>query len=302
MAGIVYCSRNLTDGFIPSGRVACLLDFSGMVGEMFAGARDSVPCIGDAFLDAAAELGPPVPEEIAKQLVSIGLWEEAPGGYLVHDYLEYNPSKDEVLALRSVRSEAGKKGAQAKASAKASAKPQANGQQSSSKTAAKLCPAPDPVPLRSEIPPTPQGGMGVGVEDREPGSVTRIRRDDGVFGQTQEAWREGIGEHTKLTVASLGRGEVQDLQRVIEHAEGREGDTLIAWVRETALSFARSSDARFGLTPRMCVKWLDAGRPAREPPAKPQREGPSARSYGDGPRPGVDPDEYEARMAARGIR
>ena len=39
-------------------------------------------------------------EFVAELLVDSGLWEEVPGGYRVHDYLDYNPSRDKVLAER----------------------------------------------------------------------------------------------------------------------------------------------------------------------------------------------------------
>jgi hypothetical protein len=70
---LCYANRNLTDGFIPSamtGRLICL-----------EGPEQSV-----------------VP--LVARLVSVGLWEEAEGGYRIHDYLEYNPGRAEVLAER----------------------------------------------------------------------------------------------------------------------------------------------------------------------------------------------------------
>lgn len=48
------------------------------------------------------------PEAIANELVAAGLFDLAPGGYQVHDYLDYNPSKAEVearTALQRRRSE-----------------------------------------------------------------------------------------------------------------------------------------------------------------------------------------------------
>jgi len=38
--------------------------------------------------------------ELVDLLIDVGLWEETDGGYLIHDYLDYNPSKAEVLAER----------------------------------------------------------------------------------------------------------------------------------------------------------------------------------------------------------
>jgi len=36
----------------------------------------------------------------SKELVRAGLWESADGGYTIHDYLEYNPSREQVEAER----------------------------------------------------------------------------------------------------------------------------------------------------------------------------------------------------------
>ena len=39
------------------------------------------------------------------QLVAVGLWEQDPAGYRIHDYLDYNPSKEEVIERRRQDSE-----------------------------------------------------------------------------------------------------------------------------------------------------------------------------------------------------
>jgi hypothetical protein len=36
------------------------------------------------------------PQKLAAKLVEVGLWEEAPGGYQIHDYLFWNKTKDQV--------------------------------------------------------------------------------------------------------------------------------------------------------------------------------------------------------------
>ena len=75
LRGLCYCAANLTDGFIP--------------GRIFKGYDEQI-----------------------ERLVEVGLWRKAQGGFRVHDYLEYNPSRDEALAQRESRSERGKKGAE----------------------------------------------------------------------------------------------------------------------------------------------------------------------------------------------
>lgn len=69
VCGIGYCNRLLTDGVIPTGQVRKLAD-----------------------VDNAMEL--------AARLVEVGLWEAVEGGYRVHDFLDYQPSAEQVKAER----------------------------------------------------------------------------------------------------------------------------------------------------------------------------------------------------------
>lgn len=64
--GLSWCNRNLTDGFIAA--------------------------------EAAPRLG--ATKKLAGELVSAGVWETCPGGWMVHDYAQYQPSRERVLADR----------------------------------------------------------------------------------------------------------------------------------------------------------------------------------------------------------
>lgn len=77
-ASIVWCSRHLTDGFIPTDM---LHDIWRPVGESF---------------DA---------DSACARLVATGLWDEVEGGWRVHDYLDYNPSREEVMRSREQAAE-----------------------------------------------------------------------------------------------------------------------------------------------------------------------------------------------------
>ena len=71
VAGLCYASKHLTNGFIPMTVVSLLLpDLRAQVAKVAAG------------------------------LVNAGLWEEASGGYQVHDYLDYQRSREQVEARR----------------------------------------------------------------------------------------------------------------------------------------------------------------------------------------------------------
>jgi len=113
----------------------------------YAADRRSDGFIADTHLGvlaAEAEVRPAV----AKRLVEVGLWERVEGGYHVHDYLDYQPSSDEVEQRRLKRAEAGSKGGtraaqtrakrQASATAGATAKPQQPPKQPASKPATPL--------------------------------------------------------------------------------------------------------------------------------------------------------------------
>lgn len=67
-------------------------------------------CLTDGFVDAAllsgmAGFSRPQAEKHAARLVEVGLWEKAPNGYWIHDYLEYNRSKQAVQKERDAAKE-----------------------------------------------------------------------------------------------------------------------------------------------------------------------------------------------------
>jgi 5-methylcytosine-specific restriction endonuclease McrA len=68
--GICYCREHLTDGFIPKMMLASL-----------------VPGVG-----------PSAAKRHAATLVRVNLWHNAEGGYQVHDFLDWNPSRADIEA------------------------------------------------------------------------------------------------------------------------------------------------------------------------------------------------------------
>lgn len=92
---ICYCARNLTDGFIPAS-VARMFGLNGTehIGIDEARVKRKGKVIATSGRDAHEIDWPEV-------MVDAGLWEETEGGYLVHDYLAYNPSKERVLKERA---------------------------------------------------------------------------------------------------------------------------------------------------------------------------------------------------------
>lgn len=171
VAGLCYCNDNLTDGRVPTPVAATLLDFTGLgmriwSGEMAGGGEDATW------------------QMVVADLVAAGLWHE-PGhdcpscpevrsGYFIHDYFDYQPSKEQVEELREARSAAGRKGGQARAKAIAKQVPEQTSSKRSSKKAskpeAKSYPDPVPVPDREPLPT-------VEVRDAEVVTIGRARSD-----------------------------------------------------------------------------------------------------------------------------
>lgn len=83
VCAISYCNRQLTDGFIPHAVLSRLSDRKR-------------------------------PGMLAAKLVEVGLWETTDGGWTIHDYLLYQPTRSETEATRertySVKAEAGRLG------------------------------------------------------------------------------------------------------------------------------------------------------------------------------------------------
>lgn len=96
VAALCYCNRELTDGFVPRAVARTLLDWQieredGRlfdVGVTCGMQGDDVSC-----------------SWVIDVLVEAGMWEVVDGGYLIHDYLEYQPSRAQVESERASLSE-----------------------------------------------------------------------------------------------------------------------------------------------------------------------------------------------------
>ena len=77
VAALCYCNKYLTDGFIPHDVIPALLN-----------------------LNASNLKGLIEYQEVTESLVSAGLWEAVDGGFVIHDYLDYQPSREQLLRER----------------------------------------------------------------------------------------------------------------------------------------------------------------------------------------------------------
>lgn len=78
LAGLCYCARSLTDGFIPEDRI-CRLALEASITDI----KEAIQRLTRVVRGAKWPL-----------------WETTQGGYVVHDYREYNPCADDVKKQR----------------------------------------------------------------------------------------------------------------------------------------------------------------------------------------------------------
>ena len=116
LASITWCAKHLTDGYFPKNLLPQLAVMAGI---------DVANC-----------------QSFANVLLEVCLWDVSGDNYVVHDYLDYNPSKEQASATREARKQAGMAGGKQKASKMPSKTP--------SKNVAKLYPVPVPLPVPQE--------------------------------------------------------------------------------------------------------------------------------------------------------
>jgi len=137
VAGLCYCNHYLTDGTIPWSAAQSLLSWQ-FIDDEDKRYRIGISC-GMKGEDATAEF-------VIGLLVDAGIWEEDMGGYRIHDYDKYQPSREDALREQAQKRAAGQAGGQASAKARAQAK-------------SKPVPVPVPVPNpEPEVPTEPSGG------------------------------------------------------------------------------------------------------------------------------------------------
>lgn len=227
VAALCYCNDNLTDGRVPRPVAATLLDLTGLGMRMWSG-----ELMGGGE-DAAWEM-------VVEDLVGVGMWHEPDhdceacppisSGFVIHDYTEFQPSKEDVERMRRQKAEAGRKGGKAprKAGANQSAKQvlEQVPSKDSSKTEAesKPDPVPDPdiqplptvevtdeSPILDESRSDPDTGLEVWVDS----DGKQRQRVDGLWDEACELWG------TPKTDKERGRRnkEIKELRLARVHPE-----------------------------------------------------------------------------------
>lgn len=245
-------------------------------------------------------------QKIWERLVVAGLCEsQGDDGWLIHDFLDYNPSAEEVRSKRESRAEAGRRGGHAKAQAnrkqtsgKALAiakdnpgKPLANAWQNSA-------PIPIPIPIpdqEKEDPPKAPQRAGVEI-----GSARCERMC--------EVYLEALGEAGWTRSPLRERWERQALCDAINAHLASDGtvEATIAELRRAVAEWVAEHAAKPGLTsgwaPRRFKDWLAEGRPSgkrltgsgQHPPPRDPKARPGPTSAEETASEPVTPEEQAA--------
>lgn len=157
LAALCFCNRGLTDGHIPQEALRRLA--------------------ADADIDNV--------RDAAERLIAVGLWDACEGGYQIHDYLEYQPSRERVVATREVRAEAGSRGGkQRAANEQANPKQIATENQANSQALASENLKQNPTPSQSRTRPVP-----VHQPEAEPESVSLAPSREPYTWEFEEFWK-----------------------------------------------------------------------------------------------------------------
>lgn len=98
--GMCYAAEHRTDGFLPVEAIPRLLT-----------SLTGVAVIEDSRRAGKLRRTKPADQiDWPARLVAAGLWEVVPGGYQIHNYLQRNPSREELEDLSDTRREAGRRG------------------------------------------------------------------------------------------------------------------------------------------------------------------------------------------------
>lgn len=111
--------------------------------------------------------------KVAQRLVDVGRWEPKDGGWLIHDYLDYHPTKAESdeksERISAARSEAGRRGGMASGEARRQAKLKQLGSEASEATENQVvdeATKPRPVPKSPSPPTSPEARTLAAVPDQ----------------------------------------------------------------------------------------------------------------------------------------
>ncbi|HEX9565593.1 MAG TPA: DnaD domain protein [Gemmatimonadaceae bacterium] len=246
VTGLAYCNRNLTDGFIPWSVARTMVSWDWLDitepknaerGYQIASASRTCGMRGDD-IDS---------DYVIALLVVAGLWDEVDGGFQIHDYGDFQPTKAQVEAERAAKQAAGQAGGQASAQARAKQRLEQNSTTTQAKS--KPDPVPDPVPD-----PNPQ---------TDPAAAATAR--------ALRAYEDCAGSLTQSVSERI----------TSEIAEGTSIEWIVAACEEAALSNGRN----WKYIERILDRWKREGFKSGRNHAAPTRSGKSGGSAQTHPTP-----------------
>lgn len=169
-------------------------------------------------------------------MVKAGLWDEGVGGFTIHDYLKYNPSKRDYLQLQKKKRVAGQAGGQASAQARGQASAQAESKQ-------KLKQNPTPYPYPYPSPKSKNKRLLSGSDKPDPADeiLTHLNAKSGHAYRMEKTNRS-------LIVARLTSATIEQIKAVIDAkvAEWRGDPKCRTWLRPATLFRASNFEQYLG--------------------------------------------------------
>jgi hypothetical protein len=178
-----YCGKQLTDGFVP----ASVASFLGR-------------------------------EKAVEALVDAGLWERVDGGFNVHDYLDYNRPRADVLADRAKSTERQRRWRESRRSSRR------DNTGDNGVTGTVNNGRPDPTRPDPKSPP---------VVPRERGTASLPARPSGNRQRDHRRYREAIGAFAAAHLPGVdSRRAVEALDQAIEHGGCHDRDSALDFLQD----------------------------------------------------------------------
>lgn len=260
VCAVCYCSRYLTDGFVPEAQLRKLADV-----------KD--------------------PVSLAERLVDAGVWERCDGGFMVHDYLEYNPSRDAVLANRDT--------AKQRMSKRRSPEVRSNKQRTSSERSGEVREKfddPVPVPLRPVVsiettgappepellgeamyPPSGAADAAVPMEQQRSRQRRTPPEPNATFAALQQFAEVIGGEDPAKLPASAKRQQLGVMKQLMNDYPLEDILGCARWLKSDEWRESKGLDI---VTVRQAmVRWINAKRPTSHQPTSQARTAPTPHYY-----------------------
>jgi hypothetical protein len=178
VAALCYCNRYLTDGFVPSAMAPMLLTLEGI------GRRTS-----------NGTTRPVTWQEIVATLVGTGLWEQVEGGWRIHDFHDYQPTREEIEAQRVAVHDAKVAGGKARAAgAKRDRGKFAKAQVNTSTTSSPTSRQPAEAPADDQQPTSPVPGKALNPQGSPPSLHLLVSDPEGLRDATPKNRTEREGK------------------------------------------------------------------------------------------------------------